>query len=89
MQRRRIADGALHGRHRLDGGGVHRGGGSVIQVGHDAPRILARAATQNVRAGHGRSSGWAIWLGPDHLGRRHVPAAWALPRLPQGSRKHR
>ena len=37
VQRRGVADRAQHSRHRLDGGGVHRGGGGVIQVDHDAP----------------------------------------------------
>ncbi len=36
-----------HGRHASMA--AASGGGSVTQVGHDAPRILARAATQNVR----------------------------------------
>jgi hypothetical protein len=32
VQRRRVADRREHSRHRLDGSGMHRGGGGVIQV---------------------------------------------------------
>ena len=42
VQRRGVADGAEHSRHRLDGGGVHRGGGGVIEVDHDAPHDTGR-----------------------------------------------
>ena len=45
VQRRRVPDRRQHGRHRLDGSGVHRGGGGVIQVdgAHGPPRIRAES----------------------------------------------
>ena len=60
VQRRRVADRAEHSRHRLDGSGVHRGGGGVIEVdrlvgAHNRSRIAAGTRlTLNARSGRQR-----------------------------------
>ena len=61
VQRRRVADRRQHSRHRLDGSGVHRGGGGVIEVDRTCaeaitvPWIAAAAPAVPIpRSGHQR-----------------------------------